>query len=205
LTGVHIDVPTAQGAARVELRRPRSSRALVVLTHGAGGTPDTRDVGAAAEAAFALDAAVALVTQPYRVAGRRTPPAARPQDAAWGEVIEALRRRRGLGAVPLILGGRSNGARVACRTAPDCGAAAVLALAFPLHPPGRPDKTRLGELETAGVPVLVLQGDRDPFGLPPAGPKRRVVVLPGDGHGLTRNTGVIEDETSAFLADLLGF
>jgi predicted alpha/beta-hydrolase family hydrolase len=204
LIGVLLDVPTAHGEARIELRRPRSCTGLVVLTHGAGGTPNTRDVEAAAEAAFALDAAVARVTQPYRVAGRRTPPAPGPQDAAWCDVIDALRARRGLGRVPLILGGRSNGARVACRTAPGCAAAAVLALAFPLHPPGRPDKTRIAELDAAHVPVLVLQGERDPFGRPPAGAQRRVVVLPGDGHGLTRNTDVIADETTKFVGELIG-
>ena len=204
MSGVQLEVPTAHGAARVDLRRPRTCRALVVLTHGAGGTPHTPDVMAAADAAFALDAAVALVTQPYRVAGRRTPPATGPQDAAWREVIDALRGRRGLGAGALIFGGRSNGARVACRTAPVCGATAVLALAFPLHPPGRPDKTRIDELDAVGVSTLVLQGDRDPFGMPPARPQRRIVVLPGDGHGLTRNAETIAETTTEFLADLLG-
>jgi predicted alpha/beta-hydrolase family hydrolase len=203
LTGVRLEVDTSYGPARVFLRRPRNARALVVLTHGAGGSPDTTDVLAAAEAAFALDAAVALVTQPYRVAGRSTPPAAGPQDAAWREIVAALRARRGLGAVPLVLGGRSNGARVACRSALDCAASGVLALAFPLHPPGRPEKTRLGELDAAGVPVVVLQGDRDPFGLPPAGPQRTVVVLPGDGHGLSRNVDAIATETTRFVQALI--
>jgi predicted alpha/beta-hydrolase family hydrolase len=204
LTGVQFDVPTAHGTALVELRRPRGARALVVLTHGAGGTPDTPDLRAAASAAFALDVATALVTQPYRVAGRRTPPASGAQDAAWREVVSVLRRRRGLGPVPLVLGGRSNGARLAVRTARDCAASGVLALAFPLHPPGRPDKTRIGELDAAGVPVLVLQGDRDPFGRPPSAQQREVVVLPGDGHGLSRNTDAIAVETTRFLNDLLG-
>lgn len=203
MTGVRLEVETGYGVALVDLRRPRNARALVLLTHGAGGTPDTSDVTACAEAAFALDAAVALVTQAYRVAGRRTPPAPGPQDAAWVEVVAALRARRGLGGVPLVLGGRSNGARVACRTATACDAAGVLALAFPLHPPGKPEQTRLDELAAAGVPVLVLQGDRDPFGLPSGGPQRTVVVLPGDGHGLTRNTDVIALETNRFLQALI--
>lgn len=204
MTGVRLEVETSFGTARVNLRRPRHARALVVLTHGAGGSPETSDVLAAAESAFALNAATALVTQPYRVAGRGTPPAAGPQDSAWREIVTALRARRGLGAVPLVLGGRSNGARVACRTALDCAAAGVLALAFPLHPPGKPEKTRLGELDAAGVPVLVLQGDRDPFGLPPAGPQRTVVVLPGDGHGLSRNVDAVAIETARFVQELIG-
>jgi uncharacterized protein len=203
LSGVQFDVPTRHGTGVVELRRPRDARALVVLTHGAGGEPDTPDVRAAADAAFGLGAAVALVTQPYRVAGRGTPPTPATQGAAWQEIVTVLRRRRGLGPVPLVLGGRSNGARLAARTARDCGASAVLALAFPLHPPGRPDKTRIGELDAAGVPVLVLQGDRDPFGLPPPAAQRHVVVLPGDGHGLRRNTDAIAVETTRFLGDLL--
>jgi predicted alpha/beta-hydrolase family hydrolase len=204
LTGVQLEVGTAHGTALVELRRPRNARALVMLTHGAGGSPDTSDVRAAADAAFALHAAVALVTQPYRVAGRRTPPATGPQDAAWLEIVAALRALRGLGSAPLLLGGRSNGARVACRTAADCGAAGVLALAFPLHPPGKPEKSRLPELDAAGVPVLVLQGDRDPFGQPPEGPQRTVVLLPGDGHGLSRNLDAIAVETARFVEELIG-
>ena len=102
-----------------------------------------------------------------------------------------VRARRGLRHVPLALGGRSNGARVACRTAGDCGAAGVLALAFPLHPPGRPERTRLPELDAAGVPTLVIQGERDPFGMPPPGPLREVVVVAGADHGLKRDVATI--------------
>lgn len=203
MTVTRLQIATSHGTADVELTRPRNVRALVVLTHGAGGRPDTADIAAAADAALAVPAAVALVTQPYRVAGRSTPPAAGPQDAAWAEVVAALRSRRGLGTVPLVLGGRSNGARVACRTAPSCGAAGVLALAFPLHPPGKPEKSRLDELDGAGVAVLLLQGERDPFGRPPAGPRREVVLLPGDGHSLTRNLATITAETARFLTGLL--
>lgn len=200
MTGVRLEVETGYGVALVDLRRPRNARALVLLTHGAGGTPDTSDVTACAEAAFALDAAVALVTQAYRVTGRRTPPAPGPQDAAWVEVVAALRARRGLGGVPLVLGGRSNGARVACRTATACDAAGVLALAFPLHPPGKPENTRLPELEGAGVPVLVVQGDRDPFGMPPAAPGREVVVIAGATHSLGRELPRIADTVVEFVA-----
>jgi len=171
-----------------------------VLTHGAGGRPDTRDVLAAADAAIGCGAAVALVTQPYRVAGRSTPPAPGPQDESWRELVAALRRRRGLARLLLVLGGRSNGARVACRTAIACGAVGVLALAFPLHPPGKPERSRVDELAGAGVPVLVLQGDRDPFGMPPAAPGREVVVLPGDGHSLTKNLPAITACMAGFVA-----
>jgi predicted alpha/beta-hydrolase family hydrolase len=204
LSVTRLEVPTSHGQAEVELTRPRNARALVVLTHGAGGRPDTADIAAAADAALAVPAAVALVTQPYRVAGRSTPPTAGPQDAAWTDVVAALRSRRGLGSVPLVLGGRSNGARVACRTALACGAAGVLALSFPVHPPGKPEKSRLDELAGAAVPVLVLQGDRDPFGRPPAAPGRDVILLPGDGHSPTRNLATITAATARFLAGLLG-
>lgn len=204
MSSVEFAVPTASGPAGVLLHRPANARGLVGLTHGANGRPDTRDVLAATTAALDVQCAVALVLQPYRVAGRSAPPDPAVQDVAWGEVVTALRRRRGLSKVPLVLGGRSNGARLACRTALACGAAGVVALAFPVHPPGRPEKSRLDELDGAGVPVLVLQGDRDTFGMPPAGPQRDVVVLPRDGHGLSKNLPTIAAEVSRFLSDLLG-
>lgn len=204
MSSVEFAVPTASGPAGVLLHRPANARGLVVLTHGANGRPDTRDVLAATTAALDVQCAVALVLQPYRVAGRSAPPDPAVQDVAWGEVVTALRRRRGLSKVPLVLGGRSNGARLACRTALACGAAGVVALAFPVHPPGRPEKSRLDELDGAGVPVLVLQGDRDTFGMPPAGPQREVVVLPGDGHGLSKNLPTIAAEVGRFLAGIAG-
>jgi predicted alpha/beta-hydrolase family hydrolase len=145
-----------------------------VLGHGAGGGVESPDLVGAAEAARAAGLTVALVEQPYRVAGRRSPAPANQLDAAWIAVIEQLAFE-----VPLIVGGRSSGARVACRTARDSGATAVLCLAFPLHPPGKPEKSRLDELDAVTVPTLVVQGDRDPFGLPPPGPNRRVVTVPG--------------------------
>ncbi len=193
---MHLDIAGGQ----VELDRPRNARALLVLTHGAGGGVDTGDLLAVRDAAVADGVAVARVLQPYRVAGRRTPPAPNPQDAAWHEIVAGLRRRRGFARIPLIVGGRSNGARVACRTAGASGAAAVVALAFPLHPPGKPDKTRLPELDAAGVPVLVVQGDRDPFGVPPAGPGREVVVLPGADHTLRRGRDELARAVTGFLA-----
>lgn len=201
---VRIETETAGGVAWADLDRPRGATALLVLTHGAGGGVETADLRAIRDAAPGARIAVALVTQPYRVAGRRTPPQPRPQDAAWSDVISGLRRRRGLAPLPLIVGGRSNGARVACRTARGVGAAAVVALAFPLHPPGRPEKSRLDELDGAGVPALVVQGDRDPFGMPPAGPDRRVVVIPGADHGLKQDTATVATAVIEFVTTLAG-
>lgn len=157
---------------------------LLVLGHGAGGDVDAVDLVAVRAAVLDAGAAVAMVTQPYRVAGTRRPPApARQLDAAWLAVIAGLRRRVAVDS--LVVGGRSSGARVACRTAAEAGAARILALAFPLHPPGRPLVTRADELDT-GVPTLVLNGDRDPFGMPAPSPTVRVEVLPGETHALSK-------------------
>lgn len=197
-------VPTPSGDARVDLRRPKGTpRGLLVLTHGAGGDADTVDLLAACEAALTLGVAVALVTQPFRIAGRGVPSAPAKQDEAWRAIVSALRRRRGLGSVPLILGGRSNGARVACRTAAPCGADGVLALAFPVHPPGKPEKSRLDELDAVEVPVLVIQGAKDAFGMPPAADHRQVVVLERDGHGLNRDPAAIGRATTSFVTSIL--
>jgi predicted alpha/beta-hydrolase family hydrolase len=142
---------------------------------------------------------VALVEQPYQVAGRRTPAPAHQLDACWLAVIAQLRGGT-LGELPLVVGGRSAGARVACRTAATAGAVAVVCLAFPLHPPGRADdpaKSRLAELEAVRLPVLVVQGERDAFGIPPAGPNRTVVRVPGT-HAL-RNTTAVEAAVANWL------
>ena len=151
------------------------------------------DLVAATEAALAERISVALVEQPYRVAGRRSPAPARQLDAAWIAVAEHLAFE-----LPLVAGGRSLGARVACRTADRTGAVAVLCLAFPLHPPGRPDKSRLPELEAVPVPVLVVQGERDPFGMPPEGPGRTVVRVPGD-HALKADPDAVRAAVRAWL------
>ena len=153
-----------------------------MLGHGAGGGVGARDLVAAADAAEELGFSVALVEQPYRVAGRRAPPPAAQLDAAWTAVVEQLRAKQ-FGRLVLVAGGRSSGARVACRTAAVTGAAGVLCLAFPLHPPGRPEKSRLEELDAVVVPVLVVQGERDPFGMPPPAVGRTVIAVAGD-HGL---------------------
>ncbi|WP_433827166.1 alpha/beta family hydrolase [Actinoplanes sp. CA-015351] len=176
-----IETPRGPAAARVTVPSgPATS--LLLLGHGAGGGVDAPDLIAVHDAAVAAGVRVALVTQPYRVAGRRAPAPAGHLDEAWGAVVAALR----VPTLPLIVGGRSSGARVACRTATTSGAAGVLALAFPLHPPGKPEKSRAGELEL-GVPALVINGDRDPFGVPePHGPVE-VVVRPGAVHDLRKD------------------
>jgi hypothetical protein len=186
----------------VDLTRPAGRpAALLALGHGAGGRVDTPDLGAVRDAAVSVGVAVALVTQPYRVAGRRTPPPAGHLDQAWTAVIDALRAHRAdLARVPLVVGGRSSGARVGCRTAAAVGAAGVVALAFPLHPPGRPERSRAAELDT-GLPTLVVGGDRDPFGVPAGSPAVRVVVLPGARHDLKRDPAAVAAAVVGFLHD----
>jgi predicted alpha/beta-hydrolase family hydrolase len=156
-----------------------------------------RDLQAAKDAALSAGVSVTLVEQPYVVAGRRSQAPARQLDAAWTAVIDHVRDE-----LPLIVGGRSAGARVACRTAADTGAVAVLCLAFPVHPPGRPEKTRLPELDAVQVPVLAVQGERDPFGMPPAGPTRTVVRVPGD-HGLKTDLGAVGAAVRDWLPGVL--
>jgi predicted alpha/beta-hydrolase family hydrolase len=168
----------------------------LVLGHGAGGGVESPDLTGAAAAAHSAGLTVALVEQPYRVAGRRSPAPAAQLDAAWISVVRQLDFD-----MPLIAGGRSSGARVACRTSAELGAVAVLCLAFPVHPPGRPEKSRLDELDAVTVPTLVVQGERDPFGLPPAGPRREVVTIPGS-HSL-RSSSTVEAAVSLWLATLL--
>ncbi|MFJ4658627.1 alpha/beta family hydrolase [Nocardia sp. NPDC088792] len=176
-------IETSAGPAEVEIDRPGQAKPafLLVLTHGSGGGVDAKDILAVRDSAVQLGGAVALVTQPYRVAGRRAPGKADVQDAAWLEIIAALRKK--VKGVPLIQGGRSNGARVACRTAQEAGARGVLALSFPLHPPGKPEKSRREELLAAGdIPVVVVNGARDPFGIPDAADAAEVRVIPGQAH-----------------------
>jgi uncharacterized protein len=199
-----VEIGTGEGPARAEVGRPPAGEPafLLVLTHGAGGDPDSADLLAVAAAASRLGGAVARVTQPYRVKGRRAPGPPARQDAAWVEVVAALRRTAGEG-LPLIQGGRSNGARVACRTASAVGARAVIALAFPLHPPGRPGRSRAAELAAAGTDVLVLNGDRDPFGIPEGTGRIRVVVLAGESHALSRRPGEAGRAAGSWLRELL--
>jgi predicted alpha/beta-hydrolase family hydrolase len=186
-------IDTPHGPARAHLQAAEEPRGLLVLGHGAGGGVAARDLVAAQRAALAEGFSVALVEQPYRVAGRKSPAPAAQLDAAWTAVIEHLR-----GDLPLVTGGRSAGARVACRTAAETGAAGVLCLAFPLHPPGRPEKSRLSELEAVEVPVLVVQGESDPFGMPPAGPNRTIATVPGN-HSLTGDLETLSRSVGEWL------
>ncbi len=191
-----VEVATPQGPARVDLDRPAGPvRSLLVLGHGAGGGVDVPDLLAVRDAALRACVMVARVTQPYRVRGRRAPAPAGQLDQAWTAVLSGLRQA----GVPLVVGGRSSGARVACRTAREVGAVGIVALAFPLHPPGRPERSRADELLT-GLPTLVVGGDRDPFGLPSPGPGVEVSVRPGERHDLRRDPAGVAATVLDWLA-----
>jgi predicted alpha/beta-hydrolase family hydrolase len=187
---------TPHGPARAHLHAADEPIGALVLGHGAGGGVSAPDLVGVTKAAFERGISVALVEQPYRVAGRRAPAPAAQLDAAWVSVVSQLPFEE----LSLIVGGRSSGARVACRTAAEVGAKAVLCLAFPVHPPGRPEKSRLDELDGVEVPTLVVQGERDPFGLPPPGPNRIVVTVPGT-HSL-RAGGTVRSAVSDWLTGL---
>jgi uncharacterized protein len=189
-----LDIETPHGPARAHVRPADDPRGMLVLGHGAGGGVQARDLVAAAGAALAEDFSVALVEQPYRVAGRKSPAPAAQLDAAWTAVIEHL-APTGV----LVTGGRSAGARVACRTAAATGAAGVLCLAFPVHPPGKPEKSRLSELDEVSVPVLIVQGASDPFGMPPEAPDRTLVKVPGN-HSLTGDLETLRGAVGDWLA-----
>lgn len=208
-----IDIATPHGPARVRLEGGRATgeggggRLALVLGHGAGGGVNSTDLRATAEAAVAVGFIVALVEQPYRVAGRRSPPSAGQLDTSWVAVIGALAAGP-LEGCRFVVGGRSSGARVACRTAALAQAVGVLCLAFPLLAPGAArqgdvSKSRLGELEAvpASVPVLVVQGARDPFGIPPPGANRSVVQI-GGTHTLS-SAKAVQEAVSPWLAVLL--
>lgn len=196
-----LEIETPRGVARVHLQPADEPRGALVLGHGAGGCVQAPDLVAANRAALAEGVSVALVEQPYRVAGRRSPAPAAELDTAWIAVLDQLRRKQ-LDGLPVVTGGRSSGARVACRTAGAIGAVAVLCLAFPLQPPRGPDKppaaSRLAELDAVTVPVLIVQGARDPFGMPPPGPLRTVVEVVGD-HGLKSDLTATEAAVSEWL------
>jgi uncharacterized protein len=203
-----VDIETSGGDARVELDGEGAARFLFVLTHGAGGGVTAPDLLAARDAGLRLGGRVARVLQPYRVRGARAPGSMVKQDAEWLELVAALRKL--VPGVPLIQGGRSNGARVACRTAAATGATAVVALAFPLHPPGQRDREKadirraeLREPRDAGIPVLVVNGERDPFGVPDAGDADQVITVPGETHALKGHATVISAAVTQWLASVL--
>jgi uncharacterized protein len=203
-----VEIMTASGAARAELDGDGpggAARFLLVLTHGAGGSAASPDLLAVRDAALGLGGLVARVTQPYRVKGARAPGSAVRQDAAWIEIVAALTALAP--GLPLVQGGRSNGARVACRTAAAVGAQAVIALAFPLRPPGPAGQSRMAELRaagTAGAAVLVVNGERDPFGIPGAGDADRVVIVPGETHSLKGHRAVIAGAVAEWLPGVMG-
>lgn len=172
-------VTTPHGDARIHVDRAKSPVTTLVLGHGAGGGVGARDLAVLAKRLPPQGVSVFRVEQPYRVAGRRVPSSARILDESWLSVVNSLRPQ-----TPLVVGGRSSGARVACRTARTLGASGCLALAFPLSPPGRPHQSRADELKGSGVPTLVVQGDRDSFGTPDAFPDTvDLAVVPGADHG----------------------
>jgi uncharacterized protein len=197
-----IEIDTPHGPARAHLHPNEIAETALVLGHGAGGGVESGDLVAARDAALAEGLTVALVEQPYRVAGRRSPAPANQLDAAWTAVIEDLTESR-LREMQLIVGGRSLGARVACRTAAATGAIGVLCLAFPLIPPRRskPAPSRLPELDAVRVPTLVVQGESDPFGMPPAAPGRTVVRVRGN-HSLRTDLDAVGAAVQAWLAEL---
>lgn len=206
-----VDVATPHGPARVHVLLPDTipsdspdhpaPRGALVLGHGAGGGIDAPDLRAVTAVALGLGVAVALVEQPYRVAGKRVGPRAPALDEAWTAVVAHL-RTAGLD-VPLVAGGRSAGARTACRTARTTGAVGVLCLAFPTQPPGRPDApSRLPELDGAGVPVLVVQGTTDPYGTPPPAAGRTIVPVAGD-HALKKDLPAVVAAVRDWLPTIL--
>ncbi|MEA2454885.1 MAG: uncharacterized protein QOI45_1147 [Thermoleophilaceae bacterium] len=199
-----IEVDTPHGPAHAHLHPADDAKAALVLGHGAGGGVSAVDIVAVTETAIAEGVSVALVEQPYRVAGRRAPAPAGQLDAAWTAVVDHLRAGE-LDGLPLIAGGRSLGARVACRTVEATGAVAVLCLAFPVHAPGKTDAahSRLPELDAVKVPTLVVQGERDPFGMPPPGPSREVVQVPGD-HGLKKDLDAVTAAVREWLPRVVG-
>jgi uncharacterized protein len=198
--GKILEVETPHGLANAHLHPVDEPRAALVLGHGAGGGVAAPDLVAATEAARSEGLSVALVEQPYRVAGRRAPAPAKQLDAAWIAVVDEL-VAGALRGLPLVVGGRSLGARVACRNIEATGAVAVLCLAFPLQPP-RGSTSRLPELDAVRVPMLVVQGARDPFGMPPAGKRRTVVEVPGD-HGLKKDLEAVAQAVRAWLPNVL--
>jgi predicted alpha/beta-hydrolase family hydrolase len=208
--GEVVEIETPLGPARAHLWAPKKAAVgRIVLGHGAGGGIGAPDLVAVRNRAVAAGWLAVLVEQPWRVAGKKVAAAPPKLDLGWLAVFEALtarpdfKRRK---QVPLVVGGRSAGARVACRTAAHLGARAVCCLAFPLHPPGKPERSRADELAlppAAGIEVLVVQGDRDPFG---SGAGIEALGLPSvavsrvEGDHSLKKTGPVADAVAARLA-----
>ncbi|GEC07425.1 hypothetical protein SSP24_50800 [Streptomyces spinoverrucosus] len=194
-------IETEAGAARITWHRAKRPKFVLAVSHGAGGGIEARDLTALAEVLPGHGVTVARVEQPWRVAGKKMAPAPKTLDVGWRGIWAAVSEP----GLPVISGGRSAGARVACRTATELGAAAVLALAFPLHPPGKPEKSRAEELLGAGVPTLVVQGGNDPWGKPqefPAGEYELVEVPYGDhGFAVPKRAEIGQDQAVAIITD----
>ncbi|WP_129306696.1 alpha/beta family hydrolase [Streptomyces sp. L2] len=192
---------TDAGTARITWHRAEKARLVLAVSHGAGGGIEARDLQALARTLPAHGVSVALVEQPWRVAGKKVAPAPKTLDTGWRGIWPALARP----GLPVISGGRSAGARVACRTAGELGAHAVLALSFPLHPPGKPEKSRADELLGAGVPTLVVQGGNDPFGRPDEFPDGRfeLTEVPYGDHGFTvpKRAEITQDRALDLVTD----
>ncbi|MFE3586467.1 alpha/beta family hydrolase [Streptomyces niveus] len=210
-------VDTPAGDARITWHLPKKAAAskkaaaglVLAVSHGAGGGIEARDLQALAATLPALGVTVALVEQPWRVAGKKLAPAPKTLDTGWRALWPALAKP----GLPVVAGGRSAGARVACRTARELGAHAVLALSFPLHPPGRPEKSRADELLAAGVPTLVVQGGNDPFGKPAEFPEdafadagNELLGVPYADHSFAvpKRATLTQDEALTLLTDGVG-
>ncbi|MET9519710.1 alpha/beta family hydrolase [Streptomyces sp. NPDC002994] len=197
-------VDTEAGQARITWVEAEAAWIVLAVSHGAGGGIGARDLQGLAAALPARGVSVALVEQPWRVAGKKVAPAPKTLDAGWRGLWPALVKP----GLPVVAGGRSAGARVACRTAVELGAHAALALSFPLHPPGRPEKSRAEELLGAGVPTLVVQGGNDPFGKPeefPDGAYDLVEVPYGDhGFAVPKKAGVSPEQVVETITDAVG-
>jgi predicted alpha/beta-hydrolase family hydrolase len=202
------EIQTPLGPARAHTTDPApGGRGTLVLGHGAGGGVESPDLLAVTTAAAEAGWRVVRVEQPWRVAGKKIAPAPARLDEAWRAVLDHLRNTGALSG-PLVLGGRSAGARVACRSSAEQDAVGVLALAFPLHPPGKPGKSRADELSVVTAPLVVVQGERDAFGSPAdvaaalsGRPNASVYAVPGD-HALTRNVDVVASAALSWLIDL---
>ena len=197
---------TPHGPAHAHIHEADAPRGVVVLGHGAGGGIAAKDLIESKDVALGVGLSVALVEQPYRVAGKRSAPPAAQLDVAWVAVVDAL-RLDWFHELPLVVGGRSSGARVACRTVAATHAVGVLCLAFPLRPPQgskpEPRPSRLAELDAVAVDVLIVQGENDRFGMPPAAASRAVCLVPGD-HSLRRGLATAAPLVGEWLRRVVG-
>ena len=207
MSTVVVDVATREGPGRLLVDRAAQARSVIVLGHGAGGGVTAADLVLLAHRLPAAGITVARFEQPWRMAGRKVAVSPPRLDVGWCAAVGWLRGdpgSAGTAGTPLVVGGRSAGARVACRTATELGAAGVLCLSFPLHPPGRPESTRVDELTGVRVPTLVVQGERDPFGTPAEFPDgQQLVVVPSADHSLRtpKRSGVTAEDVAGMVVE----